>query len=119
MIIIKNLGGAILMGLKMILQGDTLTALLDGEIDHHIAKEIREAIDFEVSKSHPKLLRIDFSKIQFMDSSGIGLIMGRYKIMKSLNGKLLVTNASTQLNRLIKLSGLGALGVIEERSIEK
>lgn len=104
------------MGVKIISQDNVMIASLDGEIDHHTAKDIRENIDFEVNMRHPKLLILDFQKIQFMDSSGIGLIMGRYKIMKTLSGKLKVTNASAYMNKIIRLSGLGALGVLDEGS---
>lgn len=91
----------------------TMKAILEGEIDHHTAKEIRETIDYNINVKSPSMLEIDFSKIQFMDSSGIGLIMGRYKLMKSINGQIKVINVPDSILRMIKLSGLTALGIIE------
>ena len=56
-------------------------------------------------------MEIDFSGVQFMDSSGIGLIMGRYKLMLSMGGKLKVINVPKRLERMVKLSGLEALRI--------
>jgi len=83
-----------------------LVAILEGEIDHHSAQNMREKIDEAVGKMHPKLLKLDFGKVNFMDSSGIGLIMGRYKLMNYLKGDLEVVNIPPKINKIIKLSGL-------------
>ena len=61
-----------------------LTAFLSGEIDHHSAKTIREEIDLAVSEQIPKELWLDFRDVSFMDSSGIGLVMGRAGIRQYL-----------------------------------
>lgn len=98
-------------------EGETVTAFIQGDIDHHTAKEIREQIDEYIQGNRAKLLKLDFSQVNFMDSSGIGLIMGRYKIMKMLNGNVKVVNIPTHLKRLIKISGLLGLGVIEEGEV--
>lgn len=99
------------MGVKISIYENTLTAFIDGDIDHHTAKEIRETIDYHVRKYTPKLLELDFSRIQFMDSSGIGLIMGRFKLVNSFGCKLKVINIPQNLERMIKLSGLTSLGI--------
>ena len=62
-------------------ENDTVTARLSGEIDHHIAPAIRGEIDAKCESRRPKRLILDFSGVGFMDSSGIGLIMGRYRMM--------------------------------------
>ena len=69
---------------RLILQDDVLTAVLSGEIDHHTAQGMREEIDFTVNQSKPKKLILSFEHVGFMDSAGIGLIIGRYKLMESL-----------------------------------
>lgn len=91
-----------------------MTVFLEGDIDHHTAKEMREVIDLNVNKSTPKLLNVDFKKIQFMDSSGIGLIMGRYKLMNSIGGKLKVINVPKNLEKMVKISGLMMLNIFED-----
>ncbi|MDR0404958.1 MAG: anti-sigma factor antagonist [Oscillospiraceae bacterium] len=102
------------MGVKITQDGVECTALLEGDIDHHTAKLIREAIDDYITKKRPSTLYLDFGRVRFMDSSGIGLIMGRYKNIKLLGGELWVVGASDSTKRIIKLSGLGALGVMKE-----
>lgn len=102
------------MAVQIVCEGNgVMKAILEGEIDHHTAKEIRESIDYNINIKSPILLEIDFSKVQFMDSSGIGLIMGRYKLMKSINGQISVINVPDSILRMIKLSGLTALGIIK------
>ena len=99
-------------------QGE-LTAFLSGDIDHHGARDMRRRIDGEVERSHPSLLILDFSSVQFMDSSAIGLIMGRYRLMQLIGGYIRVSNVPAHLKRLIELSGIGALGVLEYKGKEK
>ncbi len=106
------------MGVKLLVQGSTLTAFIEGDIDHHSAKETREAIDYYIEKNTPKLLQLDFSGVPFMDSSGIGLIMGRFKLINSFKGKLKVINVPKNLERMIKLSGLSALGIFEKEDVK-
>lgn len=88
-----------------------VVAIIEGDIDHHTAKDIRETVDEYIEKYSPLILKLDFSEVRFMDSSGIGLIMGRYKLMTSLRGKLKVVNVPKNLERMIKLSGLTTLGI--------
>lgn len=102
------------MGVKILSGTQVVTALLDGEIDHHSTREIRENIDAIVERTRPKLLKLDFAGVQFMDSSGIGLILGRYRLMKLLGGELQVVHVSDNLERLIQLAGLGKLGIIKK-----
>lgn len=89
-----------------------MVAKLSGEIDHHTAKKIRETIDGAVEKNQVTLLKMDFSAVSFMDSSGIGLIMGRYKLMQSLGGRLEVIHVPPQMKKLMLLAGLSKLQVI-------
>lgn len=104
------------MGISIVSKGREMTAILEGDIDHHTAKNIREEIDMSVDKKDPSILKLDFKGVQFMDSSGIGLIMGRYKNMHLKGGNLKVINMPNHIDRVVRLSGLGALGVIEEGS---
>ena len=99
------------MPVKIKTDNDIMTALLSGEIDHHSAAALRETIDDTIHRYKPKLLRLDFSGVSFMDSSGIGLIMGRYRLLAEYGGKLAVQGASPVNARMIKLAGLGRLGI--------
>lgn len=96
-----------------------LTAIIQGDIDHHTAKGIRETIDAAIEEKNPSTLKLDFGNVQFMDSSGIGLIMGRYRLMKLLNGNLELLNLPEHINRIISLSGLFSLGIIKNEGCEQ
>lgn len=102
------------MTLKIEKQDEKMTAYLAGEIDHHSAKEIREEIDAQTECYLPKLLILDFKDVTFMDSSGIGLVMGRYKLMKSLGGEVEISNVSSHIEKVMKLAGLEKLAVIKK-----
>ena len=91
--------------------GDVLTARLTGEIDHHSAGELRRQIDEAVECGHPRELHLNFERVSFMDSSGIGLIMGRYRLMGTLNGTLRVEAVPPSLEKMMKLAGLERLPV--------
>lgn len=101
------------MPITTIFEDGTLTALLSGDIDHHSATVMRQTIDRAIESSLPQKLVIDFKEISFMDSSGIGLIMGRYKLMKSINGDTEVINASPYLKKIMKLAGLELLAIVK------
>ncbi len=88
-----------------------VTALLEGEIDHHSAREMRQTIDSAVVRMTPGILRLDFSGVGFMDSSGIGLIMGRYRLMSEMGGAVEVVNVPEKMSRMMRMAGLGRLGI--------
>lgn len=93
-----------------------LRAILEGEIDHHSAKAIREEIDTAAQKPGIRLVKLDFSGVTFMDSSGIGLIMGRYRLMQGLGGSLEVVRTPPHLEKLMRLAGISQLKVIKKES---
>lgn len=90
-----------------------ITVYLSGEIDHHNARAFREATDALIQQKQPSVLKLNFSAVTFMDSSGIGLIMGRYRMMLLYGGVVRVTAVPAQLRRIMELSGLGCLNIIE------
>ncbi len=100
------------MGVRLIFKDGILTAVLNGEIDHHAAREIRNEIDETAAKLKPKKLIFDFSAVQFMDSSGIGLIMGRCKLMQIWAGTVEITGLQPKIERIVSISGLNQLCVI-------
>lgn len=91
-----------------------VTAYLSGEIDHHTAKKIRDEIDSFIEKNQPSLLIMDFGEVNFMDSSGIGLVMGRFKTMQSLGGKVMVQNPSLHIRKVMRLAGLDRIANIQD-----
>ncbi len=101
------------MSVRLMLKDGTLTALLGGEIDHHTARELREEIDETAEKTKPHRLVLDFSQVQFMDSSGVGLIMGRYKLMQTLGGSVTIANMPPKIEKIVSLAGLDKLARVE------
>lgn len=87
-------------------ENGTAVAVMQGEIDHHSAKSAREELDRFIITMQPDVLAVDMSGITFMDSSGIGLIIGRQKLMKECGGKLEVRSPQPYIRRVLRLSGI-------------
>lgn len=103
------------MAVKINVTGEVVTALLSGELDHHSAKEMREEIDSAVELNMPSLLILDFRDISFMDSSGIGLVMGRYRTLAKTGAELHITGAAPNIYKVLKLAGIEKLAKLESR----
>ena len=76
------------------------------EIDHHSSEEIRRKADFEITKYMPRKVILDFKNVSFMDSAGIGMVLGRYKMMKMIGGTLEMKNVSLPLKKIFEMSGV-------------
>ena len=100
------------MGVEFLETGDDLIVFVSGEIDHHSASVIRSQIDNKIQTKKFKKLTLDFKKITFMDTSGIGLILGRFKLTKSLGIYMKIINIPEKLQRIINLSGIKNLGIL-------
>ncbi|QNO16201.1 anti-sigma F factor antagonist [Alkalicella caledoniensis] len=83
-----------------------LIVQVKGELDHHTAEEIKNSVMKELEKEIAINLIIDFSGLKFMDSSGIGMILGRYKEVQKLGGKMAITGLNNTVEKIIKLSGI-------------
>ena len=85
--------------------GNVLVVSLIGELDHHSAEEVRVKIDDRISRENRKLV-LDFSGVTFMDSSGIGVIIGRYKKISMRSGEVNIISVSKSIKRVFELSGI-------------
>jgi len=85
-----------------------LVVTIHGDIDHHSSEEIKTAVDKSFQRSNAKNIIINFENVDFMDSSGIGMLIGRYKMLenKGEGGKLFSVGMSAVLARLFDISGL-------------
>jgi len=83
-----------------------LVIQLNGTIDHHTVRGIREKIDSDIYRSRAKEIVLDLSGVEFMDSSGLGLILGRYTKITDLGGHLTLREVSDEIMKIIKLSGV-------------
>lgn len=76
------------------------------EIDDHSVQMIRRRIDYEIERYMPKKIVFDFNSVTFMDSAGIGLIIGRYKFARMLGAKIELTNLGTSIRKIFEMSGI-------------
>ena len=84
----------------------TLTVRLSGELDQRCAGEVRRQLDELLLDPRVKRLVLDLSELTFMDSSGIGLVIGRYKRLRQRGGTVAVVRADAQVNRIFEMAGL-------------
>lgn len=103
------------MSVEINVTGEVVTAYLAGELDHHTAKEMRESIDAAIELNMPTLVVLDFKDITFMDSSGIGLVMGRYRLLQKMGADLHITGTPPNIYKVFRLSGIEKLAKLESR----
>ena len=106
------------MSVKIEFDDETLYCRLSGEIDHHTALPIRLQVDDNIQKSQPKHTVLDFTNVSFMDSSGIGLVMGRYNLLNELGGDLEVTGLSNNSYKVMRLAGVDRIATITKGGIK-
>ncbi len=94
------------MKISLDTQDKTLIVNFNGELDHHSAEETRKEIDRTYFEKRLKNIVLDLKNLNFMDSSGIGLIMGRYKNVSDNGGKLYIINVSSRVEKILKMSGI-------------
>ena len=85
------------------------------EIDHCVAEKIRSRADFEIQEHIPKKVLMDFENVSFMDSAGIGMILGRYKTAKLVGDTLNLSNVNPTIKKVLEMSGvLKIIPIVEE-----
>lgn len=93
------------MDINFMKKNDILIAKVKGELDHHTSDIFKESINNEYQKGYKNII-LDLKDLNFMDSSGIGMILGRYKMVKDKHGTLAIVGANSQLFKVIELSGI-------------
>lgn len=99
--------------LKFIYENKILTAKIIGDVDHHSAKTVREEIDNVIFEKKPVLVLLDLSAVEFMDSSGLGLILGRYTLSTDLGAEFRIIKPSPSVSKILDLAGIERLMKIE------
>ena len=92
-----------------------LTVKMTEEIDHHFAEKIRNNVDFEIQRYLPKEVTLDFEEVKFMDSAGIGLIIGRYKTASMYGCKINMINVEHNVKKVLDMAGISKLLPINEK----
>ncbi len=94
------------MHIRVTQQNDSATAYLIGELDHHSAEQVKDELDNLIRRFDDMNLILDLKNLSFMDSSGLGVILGRYKKLKAKGGKMYIKNANTQIEKVFTVSGI-------------
>ncbi len=94
------------MGFSTRYRGNVLVVSLSGELDHHSADELRQAIEKELDKDIARHILLDLSQLVFMDSSGVGVLLGRYRRVLAQGGKMAAYALHPHLKRLYELAAL-------------
>jgi stage II sporulation protein AA (anti-sigma F factor antagonist) len=97
------------MKMKTYFSEGNLIVKLDGEIDHHSIKGVREELDDIIGASRPKTMILELSGIDFMDSSGLGLVLGRYRKLSETGSEMLIKNPTRETERILKMAGVDKL----------
>ncbi len=90
----------------IVINDKSMVVLLPEQIDHHHIHSLCQAIDKIMLEREPDELIFDFSETKFMDSSGIGLLMGRYRKMEYMEGKVFLHNTNARLEKILQMSGI-------------
>ena len=90
-------------------ENGTLVVFVERDIDHHNATLLRKEIDEGIEKYRPNVVILNFDAVEFMDSSAIGLIMGRYKLLKNSGGELKIAALNPRCKKLVEISGITQL----------
>lgn len=91
---------------KYIKEDKLLILEMTEEIDHHVAEKIRRKADDEITRYMPRKVILDFNNVTFMDSAGIGMVLGRYKMINMLGGTLEMKNVNTSVRKIFEMSGV-------------
>ena len=94
------------MNYKYIQEDKLLLFQITEEIDHHFAEEIRRKADYEITRYMPRKIVFDFNKVTFMDSAGIGMLIGRYKLAKMLGSTIEMINVKPSIKKVFEMSGI-------------
>ena len=100
--------------MKYQVQENCLTIFLPHEVDHHSADEIRKEADYLIDRNHIRYVIFDFTETDFMDSSGIGMIMGRYKRIIMLGGEVCAVHTNERMKKVLTMSGVTKIVQIYE-----
>lgn len=94
------------MNVKHFIEDKILLFEFTEELDHHMSEKIRKRADYEIQRFMPKKVIFDFKKVTFMDSAGIGLIIGRYKSTNCYGGVLELMNVNNKVRRVFEMAGV-------------
>ena len=102
-------------GVTVHCKNDRMECVIGGDIDHHSARSIRMKIDEDLYRIRPRTLILDLSGVEFMDSSGLGLILGRFSKASEIGTECILQNPNEQVMKILDVAGIGRLIRIERK----
>ena len=110
----------IILNVKHFIEDKVLLFEFTEELDHHMAENLWTRADYDIERFMPRKVVLDFKKVNFMDSAGIGLIIGRYKSTNCYGGKLELLNVSKKIKRMFEMSGiLNIVPIVDELKLQE
>ncbi|MDK2835407.1 MAG: hypothetical protein PWP21_184 [Thermosediminibacterales bacterium] len=106
------------MKLEFKKQRRTLIVNVKGELDHHNSQKFKDEIEDQFTKRAVRNIILDLKNLNFMDSSGVGVILGRYRKVKELDGEVAVININKQVKRVFEVSGLSKIIKIYQNELD-
>lgn len=100
-------------------QNRVLTLKITEEVDENTTEKMRRKIDNEITRFLPRKVIFDFGNVNFMDSAGIGMLLGRYKVIRMLGGELEIININKQIKKLFEMSGILKIIPVTDKLEEK
>ena len=97
------------MDINAVRKGQRVIVRLSGELDHHSAAQVRHTLDLWLADVTVRELQLDMSGVSFMDSAGLGVVLGRYRTIALRGGRLIVSGVRTSIDRIFRMSGLYSL----------
>ena len=94
------------MNVKHLVDEKTLVVEITEEINHHLVEKMKRRIDYEIQKLFPRKIIFDFNRVIFMDSAGIGLLLGRYKTAIAYGAKIELINVKDKIKDILVMSGI-------------
>jgi len=98
-------------------KGNRLMVTIPGELDHHYAEQIKGVVDKQLENGSIRSVVFDFRNTTFMDSSGIGMIMGRYRLLSYMGGSVAAIHVSDRIMRIMQLSGIHKFIEISQETV--
>jgi stage II sporulation protein AA (anti-sigma F factor antagonist) len=105
------------LAIELEVKNNVLCIRLAGELDHHTAEELRQRVTSKIEENKINHIILNLEKLSFMDSSGLGVILGRYKQIKSNGGEMVVCSISPAVKRLFDMSGLFKIIRLEQDEV--
>ncbi|KYH31635.1 STAS domain-containing protein [Neomoorella mulderi] len=100
------------------MEGKELWVRVKGEVDLESADALRRELEASLDHAHPEVLMLDLEGVTFMDSSGLGVILGRYRRLKKQGGRVVICRPQPQVRRLLEISGLSKIMTIHPHGPE-